>query len=103
MKEQKVVKAKIFNPDNDEFLSDISLRIELITPSDPNKKPEYRVLGRIEKTCEEAYEKDLILEINSSLRGRAKFTIYGIPGLYTDYKIYLDLHDWGNIEWFQNL
>ena len=103
MSSQKTVNAKIFNPENDEFLSEITVTIILITPSNPRKLPEYEVFGRINKTCVDYDNQVLMLEITSSLRDKARFTINGIPEQYTEYRIWFEEQSWKNLEWFNNL
>ena len=103
MSKRKSINAKIFNLENDEFLSDITLTIILITPSDPNDYPNYQVFGRIDKTCVEYSDKNLMLEITPSLRDKAFFTMFGPPGLYTEFRITLEEPSWQNPEWFDNL
>ena len=100
---KKSVKAKIFDPVNDNFLSDISVEIELVTPSNPNEKPHYEVIGKIDKMFVEISDKNLVLEFHPNLRGLALFTISNIAGWYTEYKIHLLDSVWMNLDWFTSL
>ena len=100
---KKTVKAKIYDPDNGNFLSDISVEIEMVTPSNPDEKPHYEVNGKIDKICVEFSDKNLIIELNPSLRGFALFSIKNIAGWFTEYHIFLQDSVWNNLEWFTSL
>jgi len=100
---QKTIKAKIFDPENDKFLSDILLTIKRITPSEENKKPYYEVSGRFETMKLEFSDKTFLLEINPSLRGFSFFSINSVAGMFTVYKIVLQDSIWMNTDWFKSL
>ena len=103
MLEQKKVIAKIFDLESDEFLSDIPITIKLITPLNEDEKPSYDVSGRFETMKLEFNDKTFLLELNSSLRGPAFFSIDSVAGMFTVYKITLEDTMWWNTDWFYDL
>jgi len=101
---KKTVQAKIFDPDNENFITDIEVEIELVPPSNPNGKPHYEVIGTIKKPFVEICDKNLILELNPELRVSALFIlITSSAPWFTEFKIkLLDSILWES-EWFESL
>ena len=103
MDEQKSVIAKIYDLEDDKFLSEIPLTITLLNPSDENKKPSYDVSGRFETMKLDFCDKNFLLELSSSLRGPAFFSLKHVAGMFTIYKITLEDSMWWNTDWFNDL
>jgi len=99
----KNVNAKIFDPNNEDFLADVSLEISLISSPNEDGKPNYEVKATFQGIRGEFSDKNFILEIRPSLRGFAFFTTDAIMGAFTTYKIVLQDSVWRNIDWFNNL
>ena len=99
----KKVNAKIFDPENDEYRSDIPIEIELVISSDPDEKPHFEVKGIFQEQRLEFNNKNLILELNPSLRGYAFFNCKAVMGCLTFYEITFQDSVWRNIEWFYSL
>ncbi|MHA1267992.1 MAG: hypothetical protein ACTSRS_22405 [Candidatus Helarchaeota archaeon] len=103
METHKTVFAKIYDPDSNEYLSKILLLIDLITPTDPQKRPYYEVVGQFSSFEPQLHKKSLILEINPSLRGYADFETTGLSPMNTQYNIHLRDSVWNDTEWFNSI
>jgi len=103
METHKKVFAKIYDPDNDKYLSKILLLIDLITPTDSQKRPNYEVVGQFSSWEPQFHEKSLILEINQSFRGYAYFVQTGLSPMCTQYNIHLRDSVWNDIKWFNSI
>lgn len=103
----KTVQAKIYDPENDNFLTDIDVEIKLISQSNQNEKPHYEVKGIVRLTNDfqivEISDKNLILELNPELRGFALFSIINKARWYVEFGIFLQDSVWMNLDWFANL
>ncbi len=112
---KKTVQAKIYDPGNGSFLLDITVEIEMISPSNPNGKPHYEVIGKIlkrydevivtiNKRIDEISGKNLILEFNPDLRVSTLFIIIsGSAPWLTEFKIEIQDSALWDSEWFKSL
>ncbi|MDP8268914.1 MAG: hypothetical protein P9L97_09320 [Candidatus Tenebribacter davisii] len=98
----KEVKAKIFDLETNQFVSDIVLTINL-TDATSNSLAIIEIVGRIKTQDFQFAYKPFILEINPSIRVVANLIQGETARWFTEYKIDLQDYSWINTEWFDSL